>query len=102
MPIRWNKNGERYTNGNLRIQRSTRSYSVEIVAGKTFRPYNPSAKDIFHLYDNGQYIGQTRTSVAKKNWVTCTAGWNCPENPDSSKRRQQGRQPGDRFFTTSI
>jgi len=61
MPIRWNKNGERYTNGNLRIQRSTRSYSVEIVAGKTFRPYNPSAKDIFHLYDNGQYIGQTRT-----------------------------------------
>ena len=61
MPIKWNKNGKRWTSGKLRIQRAERSYETEVVDGRTFRPFNPDMVDVYHQYEDGLYIGQSNS-----------------------------------------
>ena len=63
MPIKWNKNGDRWTSGKRKIQKSARAYTVEEVDGKFYRPYDPDAAEIYHEYEDGKYIGQSKTEL---------------------------------------
>lgn len=65
--MKWNKNGDVYTNGKYKIKKTQRAFTSAEQNGRFYKPYSETDAYVYHYYEEGKYCGQEKNlNVAKE------------------------------------